>query len=313
MKNTFTNIQIFNVLVLLAFYMSGSILLGQKGSTALYRDSTFILGFTNNVFYNINDRDLLAASEVLTKEVIDRMAHEYKSKTNIYSDFKSIKKDIKDGYVDVLILSTDEYFNLKEIETLEPRLIADDSPYADDSIILLVHKENNINSLKELKSKKILKLSKGRGNIEEIWLNTQLIKNNCETMYKFFSEVRTKELASQIIIPVFLKQVEACLTSRQTFETMSQLNPQLASSLKVIAESEPLMFAIICVNNNKYIDQAELDLLNNTLDNLAEYGAGNQLMKLFRINKLVPYKREKINSLFKLVQEYNLLLKNHGN
>ncbi len=236
MRNTFINIRSFNIIVLITFYMSGSILLGQQGSSSLfYRDSTFILGFTNNVFYNINDRDLLAASEVLTKEVIDKMEHEYKSKTNIYSDFKSIKKDIKDGSVDVLILSTDEYFNLKEIETLEPRLLADESPYADDSIILLVHKESNINSLKELKSKKILKLSKGRGNIEEIWLNAQLIKNNCELMYQFFSDVRTKELASQIIIPVFLKQVEACLTSRKTFETMSQLNPQMANSLKVIA------------------------------------------------------------------------------
>ncbi len=78
-------------------------------------------------------------------------------------------------------------------------------------------------------------------------------------------------------------------------------------------ESEPLMFAIICVNNNKYIDQTELNLLNNTLDNLAEYGAGNQLMKLFRINKLVPYKREKLNSLFKLIGEYNTLLDNNEN
>ena len=313
MKFKIINMPLIKFLIITVFLMNGSNLYGQREITEVNRDSTFILGFTNNVFYNINERDLLAASEVLTKEVIERMGQNYKSKTKIYSDFKSIKKDIKDGYVDVLILSADEYFSLREISTLEPKLMADKSAYADDSIILLVHKDSNIKSLKELKSKKLLKLSKGRGNIEQIWMDKELIKNNCETMNNFFSEVNSKEMASQIIIPVFLKQVEACLTSRQTFETMSLLNPQLASSLIIIAESEPLMFAVICVNSNKFIDKRELDLLNNTLDNLEQYGAGQQLMKLFRINKLIKFQKEKLISLINLIEEYEKLSNKSGN
>ena len=47
--------------------------------------------------------------------------------------------------------------------------------------------------------------------------------------------------ATQAVLPVFFGQADACIASRRTMETMTELNPQLAKKLRVLLEAPKMV------------------------------------------------------------------------
>ena len=61
-----------------------------------------------------------------------------------------------------------------------------------------------------------------------VWLSTILEEGHCGSSDQFFGSVTTDTKVSRVVLPVFLGQADACLTSKAGFDTMCELNPQVA-------------------------------------------------------------------------------------
>jgi phosphonate transport system substrate-binding protein len=85
-------------------------------------------------------------------------------------------------------------------------------------------------------------------------------------------------------LPVFFGQADACLTSKRGFDTMCELNPQVARELKAIAVSPPMVVSFYIFRKN--CPSANREKVIKAITNLPTTAAGKQLATLFQFEDL---------------------------
>jgi phosphonate transport system substrate-binding protein len=116
------------------------------------------------------------------------------------------------------------------------------------------------------------------------WLNTILEEGHFGPSERFFGSVTTDTNVSRGVLPVFFGQTDACLTSQRGFETMYELNPQVAKDLTVAASS-PAMVAIFYVFHKNY-DSPNRERFLKVFPGLRSSAAGRQLATLFQFDEM---------------------------
>ena len=251
-------------------------------------ERTFVLGFTENTFDNINSRDLKAATELLTQEIIANSGKKWKSETLIYKGQDQIISDLTRGNITALAMSTYEYLLLKDQFDLIPVVVPEYGGYFKDNVVILASANSNINSISDLRNKQVMIQEHKKGLLADIWLTTILNENKYDPKELFFGELYQESESTKSIMNLFFGKVDACITTKQIFKTMADLNPQIGKSLRIVEESEPLVFAVICLIPNN-LTRDDKDLIVYTMETLHEQNAGSQILKIFRINKLIKY------------------------
>ena len=103
---------------------------------------------------------------------------------------------------------------------------------------------------------------------------------------------------------LFFGKVDACITTKATFNTMSDLNPQIGRSLRILKESDPLVFAVICIFPGT-LTQDDIELITYTMETLHDQSAGNQILKIFRINKLIKFNEDYLQNTKRMIKKFN--------
>jgi phosphonate transport system substrate-binding protein len=73
------------------------------------------------------------------------------------------------------------------------------------------------------------------------WLATRVAAQTPSYAEPFFGRVTKEAKLAQIVLPVYFRKADACIVTRQGFETMCELNPQLRGNLRVLASSPRLL------------------------------------------------------------------------
>ena len=120
---------------------------------------------------------------------------------------------------------------------------------------------------------------------------------------KFFATIKSVNRASQALLPVFFQQVDAAVVERHAFKTMVELNPQLNEQLTVLAYSSPLVHSIACLNRNA--DEQVKKAIIDTASKLGESTNGRQILILFQLDRVVPFKPSHFEALVALVKEHH--------
>jgi hypothetical protein len=89
---------------------------------------------------------------------------------------------------------------------------------------------------------------------------------------------------SRVVLPVFFGQIDARLTSKRGFDTMSELNPQVARDLDVLASSASMVVQMYILPKNYRSEQREK--LIKALSSIGASTAGRQFAKLFHFDDL---------------------------
>jgi hypothetical protein len=81
---------------------------------------------------------------------------------------------------------------------------------------------------------------------------------------------------------------------------MSELNPQVGSNLLVLAVSDPYLESITCIGRSGWpSERARQDLIQAMAEFHLEPN-GRQILELFKVDQLVPFKDEYLNTARKL-------------
>jgi len=86
-------------------------------------------------------------------------------------------------------------------------------------------------------------------------------------------------------LPVFFGQADACLTSKRGFDTMCELNPQVARDLTTIASS-PAMVVTFYIFHRNYHGLTR-ESFAKVYSDVRISAAGRQLATLFQFEELV--------------------------
>jgi phosphonate transport system substrate-binding protein len=144
--------------------------------------------------------------------------------------------------------------------------------------------------------------SNPRTSLASTWLETRLSKEGLGRLSDVFDRVTQFSKLTRAILPVYFGQIDACLVTRQGFETASELNPQVGRQLKVLASSEALVPVVFCFRGDyksPYRDRllAEIGKVKTT-------AAGQQFMTLFQCDTLMEGPESLLASASALLQAH---------
>jgi phosphonate transport system substrate-binding protein len=186
-----------------------------------------------------------------------------------------------DGYG----LLAPEYYELRQTVLFDQvALSVLDGRYT-QAYVLLVRKDSGWDKIDQLRGHSLVVLQTPRMSLAFIWLDVLLAQNRLPAATDFFDRVTTNSKPAQVGLPVFFHKADACLLTRQSYDVLAELNPQLQLQLRVVAESPELVPSLIAFRADHPLPQREQ--VFQEIRNLHDTPAGQQILALFQTEGFV--------------------------
>lgn len=260
------------------------------------------IGYTGWAYPDVYNKDVNAAVSVLTRRIIwGRIG---KGESRYYGSLWEMERDFMDRKVQVLSMPAEAFMELRNRISVDPVLVSSTDRGPDTELLLLVRKDSGFHSVRDLK-KRIIVMPQRNSQFRDIfyvWLETLLMREGGLSIDTFFSSVKQMQTVSKVVMPVFFRQADACVVSRQVFDLTSELNPQIGRELTAIARIEKLATGIVAFDR-RLPEETRQKLIQAFLS-LHDMPDGQQLLMLFHVRKLIPFQPEYLKATEMLFAEY---------
>jgi ABC-type phosphate/phosphonate transport system substrate-binding protein len=219
-------------------------------------------------------------------------------------DKEAIDKYINKNY-DFLALNTINYIDNKN--NLDPYTIKYMTTVmgynAKQKYTLLVNRDSNIKTIKDLKNKKVAIIE--HFNTGKIFLDKELLEKTNEISDTYLNLQRTKK-HSTTILKTFFKKFDACVVPTYKFDFMLEMNPSISKKLFKLKESEKIFIPTMSLFRKKDLPNYE-EFVNELIvySNIAEE---NSLLSIFKLRKIVLIKKEDFYPMIRYYKRYQYLL-----
>jgi ABC-type phosphate/phosphonate transport system substrate-binding protein len=264
------------------------------------------VGFPKYFLFDADIKDAQVAMEIWANELSEINQLPLKSRSIIINDLPSLVKALKNKQIDVIGLASVDYLKIKDEVDLIPALGTILGDKHGEEYVLITRIDKASKSLKELsEGKLVFQRDRFVGNVPLMWLDTFLIKQGLPVSERFFADIKTVNKVSQAVLPVFFKQLDACLVTKRGFDTMVELNPQLGEQLKVISTS-PLFVLGLVVFRKDFNEEYRKKIIDTALG-FKKLPSGKQILTLFRVDDFFPFQNSDLNTLLELLEEHKHL------
>lgn len=292
----------------ISFFKMTTALTGQPAKVQVIQ-----AGFSANLFYEVDSRDAKIALEIWVKEVFGDNNNAggtlLRPNVMIFEDLSLLKSAIEKDKLDFLSLSTLDYLELKDQVDFEPILMGSYKGAVGEENVLLVHRDLEGDDLAPLKNGRLIVYPGHRGEISKTWLSTLLLQQGDCVSERYFSEIRLANNPTQAVLQVFFHQADACIVHYYAYQTLAELNPQLKSQLKILRKS-PIFAYGLNLLNKRFNPEMKEAIIQVALD-VGNFARGQQILKLFGMDKVLRYKPDHIESVETLINNYNILIRSN--
>ncbi|HWR89397.1 MAG TPA: PhnD/SsuA/transferrin family substrate-binding protein [Dissulfurispiraceae bacterium] len=270
------------------------------GADAQDPSFSIMIGYMATVFVDVDMDDAKVVTKLWSDMVVRKKRG--RAETKVYQDLPELERDLKAGKVDMAIMVSNDFVELRNRVPIEPIMVSSREKEFYEELYLLVRKDSGIKSVKDLRNKTFI-LQKGQyAVVHKIWLETLLMNEGGHDARQFFSSVKDARKPSQAVMPVFFRQADACIITRNGFDVMAEMNPQLRNELLVLARSPKIASGVIALRKDFREDRKET--VRELLSTLHEDTQGKQLLTLFRMSKLVPFRQEYMTGMEAFLREH---------
>jgi ABC-type phosphate/phosphonate transport system substrate-binding protein len=261
---------------------------------------TLTVGYSSAVFNEVDVKDAQLAIEVWTQEMAS-LIH-IKGKAIIISNYESMVSLINQKELDLVALPALDYLALKKRLDMEPVMVGLMNGQVYEEFVLVAHRRQGVSHLSHLKGKIIaLQAPPGANAIPLLWLKALLGTHGLPKSETFFKQLKKVNKSSQAILPVFFRQCDAAIVTRSAFDTAMELNPQVGEHLTIIARSPQYLRGLVAVRQN--LDEKTKQKIVAAALSLSSYPRGDQILKLFFVNKVVPFQPAYLETLEELARQ----------
>jgi phosphonate transport system substrate-binding protein len=261
------------------------------------------IGYSSRLIFDVTREDARLALDLWTRELGRDGRIAGTPKATIYDDLPSLVAAIRSEEVDFIALTTLDYMKLQNQLGLEPAVFGTKGGRIADEQILLVRADSGFDRLGKLRNRRLMIMTGGR-EIASLWLDIQLAKQGLAPFDQFFAATKEAGKASQVILPVFFRQADACVVNRNAYATAVELNPQIGRAMMVLAKTPPVPLAVTCFRPTLPREQKEK--LLSAYEKLLTTPAGRQILTLFRIDGTQQARPGDLDTI-------EALLREHGN
>ena len=267
--------------------------------------SVLHIGFSSATFGEVNENDAIAAVRIWAQDLAQERHIAADPQPKILRGIAEITAALTNGTVDCLDLTTDEYFALKGAVAMEHCVVAVKDGSITEEYVLLVRGDSGIERLGDLRGHKLGLLRSSRASLAPVWSETILAREGLGSTTGFYSQITTASKISQAVLPVFFRQLDACVVTRSGFETMVELNPQVGRQLKVLASSPPVVPVVFCFRAGY-----DSPIRAKVLAEIAQWHqtpAGRQILTLFQTETLEEQPVSCLDTALQLLAEHQRL------
>lgn len=276
---------------------------GQADTAGLHPTHLKVVSSTA-LFVGVNHAELLSSSKLWVKTIGKREGLSIVDPEVVLVDnVNEMRAQVDSGSVDLVISSSLEYLALNRSRVLTPQvtLTSSSTDGGKLSYLILVNRENKIDNIAALKGKSINTYSRSASRLNRLWLDVLLNEAHLPSADSFFGNITPSLKPSTACLPIFFGKSDACLIDSSSWETLRELNPQLATKLTVLTQSQPFVESLISITANKRDYRAETIHALHTLQDDAE---GRQVLLLFKCSRAAGITAADLNAVAELRSTY---------
>lgn len=259
----------------------------------------FRIAFTSDMFTDVNENDAKASVKAWATTIARERGIEVEPEPEILQDIEALTLAVRNQEVDAVGITSSQYLALESEVTWGIVFAAIIGETYTSTYYLLVHTDSGIDRLDGLHGRHMMIHSSLRTSLVEPWLGTLLNEAGLPPASEFLGEQSRTTKLSQVILPIFFGQADACIASRRGFETLAELNPQVGKSLRVLASSTELIPGVFCFRAD-YETPAFDDLVVGVRE-LHQSAAGRQVLTIFQSDQLVEIPPDALDSARELL------------
>ncbi|PLY06505.1 MAG: hypothetical protein C0625_09110 [Arcobacter sp.] len=216
-----------------------------------------------------------------------------------YDDENKLIKDFKNNKIQILISDATLYYENKKIidEYRDIKWIMSRSENIFTQFYLIKNSQSKID-FDNFDVKKIYY----KENMAKIWFDNILLKSvkNKQTNFKLYEKI---EKSKKLIFNVFFNKNDVSIISKDLYDSMSKLNPQIKSKIQIIKKSKAIFFTGIGFSR-KNLDKVHSGMMKKMTDDFSNSKKNFEVISFIDIQKIFLLKDGDLNELDKFYKEY---------
>ena len=294
------------VSVWLVFLLTTGMLLSSSGA-ADTSNLVFRIGFISSLFTDVNENDARAAIKAWGNQVANEQSMPVATYPSVFKNIGAMRQAILKKQVDAMCMNTIEYDQLRRDVNLDPIFVTYNTGRMIEKYVLLAHQEGSVKKLADLSGRNLNLHLNPRASLAPLWIDTLLIREGLPTATRITSKIFHDTKLSNVVLPVFFRQADACIVTRSGFDTMSELNPQLARQLIVLAESREIVPSILVFRAD--YNQVYKEKIIAGMKGLKDTPAGRQVLMIFQCDDIDEQPASCLNTALELIATHKRLIK----
>jgi phosphonate transport system substrate-binding protein len=242
------------------------------------------LVISDSLVTDVNLNDARAAMQIWVRRMAQDLKVVVEFNPKVFDTTEEVLRRARSGQFDCVALNVVEYRQIADVLD-DSQIIVEGGAPGLEQYVLLAKRESGIQHLGELRGRRLCTLKAPKMCVASAWLSTILDEGRFGSSDQFFGVVTTDTKASRVVLPVFFGQIDACLTTKRSLDTMGELNPQVAKDLTVIASS-PAMLVTFYIFRKNYRGLSR-ESFAKVYSDLPATAAGRQIATLFQFESLV--------------------------
>jgi ABC-type phosphate/phosphonate transport system substrate-binding protein len=268
-------------------------------------------GFSSQVFGDVNENDARAALKVWAESMSGARGVLLEPTPQILNGSEAIDDALLSKTIDMLTMTAEEFWSARRVVALGPIFLGRTRGITTEKYVLLVHRDNPFVRLADFRGRTISIQQGSRAALAKTWMETLLLEKSLGTADTFWGRTVTAGNLSRIVLPVFFRQIDACVVTLEGFRTMSELNPQVGERLRILAQSEALVPTVFCFRAD--LVSQNRDKLIAGIGQIADTPAGRQTLALFQSDDIEVGPISEMDSACALLDRHQRLLAEIGN
>lgn len=262
----------------------------------------FRIGFSSAMFTDVNENDVRAAIRVWGQQIGRERNVPIEPNPLLFKETPTLLRALKQNRVDAVGITMVEYHRLRRDIDFEPIFLTYQAGAWAEQYLVLAHRDGPVKTLADLGGRRLAVHNNPRVCLAPLWLDTLLLGQGKPPAGRFMDRIQASIKLAQVILPVFFRQLDACLVTRSGFETMSELNPQLARHLVIVAESPEVVPALFAFRTN-YHSPYKADIIAG-VNALKNTPAGQQVLTIFYSDDIAQKPAAILDTALDLIESY---------
>jgi len=263
------------------------------------------VAFTSQMFSSVNESDAAAAVRIWAQMLGRDRGIPVDPEAAVLSGDDGTEQALLRGLVDCVTMTAEEYWRHRRMLSPSPIIAATVNGKLTEEYLLMVRKDSEIARLEDLLGRSLTVFQSPRTSIAMIWLEILLAEARMPGPESAFSQITACPKLARAVLPVFFRQADACLITRNGLDTMSELNPQVGRELRILATSPAVVPTVFCFRKDYASPNREK--LIAELSALSSRPAGEQFMALFQCGDFVQRGISCLDSAFELLERHHRL------